>query len=198
MLWRREDESGVSGTGVVAEGVQFADGSAALRWKTAYRSTAVYASMDDVQRIHGHGGKTRIVWCDHYENGPMPCTVYGPDSPDGRPGVSLPAQRTIDGWSGESGVIDREGRPIFTGAAARLRGGRGEVSDRGEVIDVYEHGGRLMVGMYGTDCGPAAYPVDEIEVLETREECIARNGGRRPTYGWQPALTIGSTGGEPS
>jgi len=63
-LHRDEDASGISGTGVVAEGVAFGDGSAALRWRTSVRSTAVYTSMSDVEHIHGHGGRTRIVWLD--------------------------------------------------------------------------------------------------------------------------------------
>jgi hypothetical protein len=29
-----------------------------------HRSTAVYASADDVELIHGHGGQTRLVWLD--------------------------------------------------------------------------------------------------------------------------------------
>lgn len=61
-LNRVEDETGVSGTGIVAEGVQFTDGTAVLRWTTATSSTAVYASIGDVEAIHGHGGSTQIVW----------------------------------------------------------------------------------------------------------------------------------------
>jgi len=61
-LQRDEDESGVSGTGVVAEGVVFADGTTAIRWKTATSSTAVYNSIEDLEYIHGHHGKTKIVW----------------------------------------------------------------------------------------------------------------------------------------
>lgn len=63
-LVRDVDETGVSGTGVIVEGIEFTDGTVALRWLTATTSTAVYASMDDVEAIHGHGGKTRIVWLD--------------------------------------------------------------------------------------------------------------------------------------
>jgi hypothetical protein len=63
-LQRVEDESGVSGTGRVAEGVMFSDGACAMRWLTAHRSTAVYASISDLIHIHGHGGKTQIVFDD--------------------------------------------------------------------------------------------------------------------------------------
>lgn len=61
-LVRTEDVTGVSGTGVVAEGVVFTDGTAAMRWKTGTASTAVYESIDDVQAIHGHDGATKIVF----------------------------------------------------------------------------------------------------------------------------------------
>lgn len=61
-LRRYEDESGVSGTGIVAQGVQFSDGTVALRWMVDLRSTALYDSIDDVVAIHGHGGRTRVVW----------------------------------------------------------------------------------------------------------------------------------------
>ena len=67
VLQRDEDETGVSGTGMVAEGVEFSDGRVAMRWMTATSSTAVYDSMDDIETIHGHGGKTQIVWVQVYE-----------------------------------------------------------------------------------------------------------------------------------
>lgn len=63
-LHRDEDETGVSGPGRVAEGVQFTDGTVAMRWRSAFKSTAVYDNMVTVDAIHGHGGKTRVVWLD--------------------------------------------------------------------------------------------------------------------------------------
>lgn len=59
-LVRKEDESGVSGTGHVADGVRFSDGHCALRWRTRYSSTCNYSSIEDVLHIHGHGGKTEV------------------------------------------------------------------------------------------------------------------------------------------
>lgn len=64
LLHRIEDETGVSGTGDVAEGVQFTDGSCALRWLTATTSTAIYSSIEDLVVIHGHGGRTVVRWLD--------------------------------------------------------------------------------------------------------------------------------------
>lgn len=56
------DASGVSGTGHVADGVVWHDGTCSVRWRTATRSTTVYDSLADVEKIHGHGGATRIDW----------------------------------------------------------------------------------------------------------------------------------------
>lgn len=61
-LYRIEDESGVSGTGRVAEGVQFTDGTCVLRWLTTFRSTAFYQTLADLEQIHGHHGKTKIIF----------------------------------------------------------------------------------------------------------------------------------------
>ena len=36
------------------EGVEFSDGSVAVRWLTAKRSTSVWDSLDDMLAIHGH------------------------------------------------------------------------------------------------------------------------------------------------
>lgn len=63
-LERLEDESGVSGTGRVADGVCFLNGIAVLNWRKELSSTAVYKSMFVLEEIHGHEGKTRIVWID--------------------------------------------------------------------------------------------------------------------------------------
>jgi len=63
-LRRDEDISGVSGTGVVAQGIAWDDDVAALHWVGRWRSTAVYPSMADLVAVHGHGGATRVVWLD--------------------------------------------------------------------------------------------------------------------------------------
>lgn len=63
-LLRQEDETGVSGTGIIAEGVVFTDGQVVLRWMTQYKSTAVYNSIKEVEKIHGHNGLTKIIWRD--------------------------------------------------------------------------------------------------------------------------------------
>jgi hypothetical protein len=61
-LNRVEDETGVSGTGEVAGGIIWHDGRVAMRWFTDTASTAFYDSIQAVEEIHGHGGKTRVVF----------------------------------------------------------------------------------------------------------------------------------------
>lgn len=64
VLQRDEDETGISGTGVVAEGVEFSDGTVALRWKSDWPTSVVFheRGMEAVEAVHGHDGKTRVVW----------------------------------------------------------------------------------------------------------------------------------------
>lgn len=61
-LLRLDDESGVSGTGRVAEGVVFSNGWVALVWLTDTPSMGFYPSIEAVEAIHGHSGKTRVVF----------------------------------------------------------------------------------------------------------------------------------------
>lgn len=60
-LHRDADETGVSGTGVVAEGAVFSDGTVVLRWKTDTASTTFFDDVDQMMKVHGHGGATRLV-----------------------------------------------------------------------------------------------------------------------------------------
>ena len=77
LLERVEDESGISGTGWIAEGIQFTNGIVVLSWRVVngkthalgeFNSTAVYYSLERCQEIHGHGGKTLFRFID--ENDP--------------------------------------------------------------------------------------------------------------------------------
>ncbi|THF70544.1 hypothetical protein E7T06_07210 [Deinococcus sp. Arct2-2] len=63
-LIRREDVSGCSGTGAVAEGVIFSDGTAVMRWNVAPYSLAIYGSVDDLIQVHGHEGRTVLQVID--------------------------------------------------------------------------------------------------------------------------------------
>jgi hypothetical protein len=69
-LQRDRDISGVSGTGIVALGCLWPDGTASVRWLGARPSTVHWDRMDDAVAVHGHGGATRIVWTDAEEDAP--------------------------------------------------------------------------------------------------------------------------------
>ena len=60
-LVRDVDVSGVSGTGVVADGVVWPDGTASVRWRGEHPSIVFWRTLDSVKHIHGHDGATRIV-----------------------------------------------------------------------------------------------------------------------------------------
>ena len=61
-LVRNEDISGVSGTGIVAEGVQFHSGQVAVSWFGPYHTLEFSPSIDEIIKIHGHGGVTTVEW----------------------------------------------------------------------------------------------------------------------------------------
>ena len=61
---RDEDLTGNSGTGIVAVGVLLPSGWAIMHWLTAINSTTVFPSMANVEALHGHNGRTRVVWID--------------------------------------------------------------------------------------------------------------------------------------
>ena len=64
VLERDEDHSGVSGIGVIADVAEFPNGWCAVSFRpgNADVSNGIwYSSLADVDRIHGHGGSTRLV-----------------------------------------------------------------------------------------------------------------------------------------
>lgn len=64
-LVRHVDVSGVSGTGVVAEGVEWSDGTVTLRWRGRYPTTTVWQDgIDALIEVHGHSGASIVQWLD--------------------------------------------------------------------------------------------------------------------------------------
>jgi hypothetical protein len=59
-LRREVDDSGVSGTGIVAHGVILKSGQCILEWITTHVSFGVYPSLKELHDIHSHGGHTKI------------------------------------------------------------------------------------------------------------------------------------------
>lgn len=50
-------------------GVEFPDGVVVLRWKMAFPTSVVFhdRGIESVEHVHGHGGKTEIVWLDEID-----------------------------------------------------------------------------------------------------------------------------------
>ncbi|WP_051105648.1 hypothetical protein [Parafrankia discariae] len=67
-LHRDTDVSGVSGVGIVAHGVEWPDGTASVYWRAGAAGYASAVFWPDglraVDTVHGHNGRTRIVWLD--------------------------------------------------------------------------------------------------------------------------------------
>lgn len=65
-LVRDTDVTKVSGTGVIARGVQFEDGRVVLNWRPLHEghesSVAIWPNVDAMLKVHGHDGATRVVW----------------------------------------------------------------------------------------------------------------------------------------
>jgi hypothetical protein len=66
-LYRHRDDTGVSGTGVVAWGTVYPNGKVSLAWCGSRPSVNVYESLDDVTAIHGHNGQTQVIMYDELD-----------------------------------------------------------------------------------------------------------------------------------
>lgn len=58
---RADDVNGVSGEGRVAEWVEFTDGTVVVHWISHTPSTNIYHNAKQVDAVHGHGGRTKMV-----------------------------------------------------------------------------------------------------------------------------------------
>jgi hypothetical protein len=63
-LDRRADVSGASGTGRVADGVLWPDGTVTIRRRGEHQSTVNWGSLVSAEHVHSHKGATRIVFLD--------------------------------------------------------------------------------------------------------------------------------------
>lgn len=63
-LERLEDVSGTSGVGKVAEGVQFTTGTVVITWLSPFPSVTWFLSLEALEHVHGHNGRTRIIFID--------------------------------------------------------------------------------------------------------------------------------------
>jgi hypothetical protein len=62
-----EDETGTSGEGIVAEGAVFSNEMVALAWLTDTPSVVFYPDIKSMEEVHGHGGKTKLIYIDREE-----------------------------------------------------------------------------------------------------------------------------------
>lgn len=69
-LYREKDHSGVSGVGLIAEGIVFTDGRVAIRWTGDLSSITLHNSIANVERVHGHHGGTHVVFLDQEKPDP--------------------------------------------------------------------------------------------------------------------------------
>jgi hypothetical protein len=109
-LQRHRDITGASGTGRVADGVLWPDGTASVRWRGERPSTVFWDSLADAEHVHGHGGHTVIVWDDPEPSGMQSSTARNcPHCPDGHTPVDAGSQP----WHVRVGPErDGDGQPI--------------------------------------------------------------------------------------
>src|SRR5438034_6612988 len=70
-LNRIKDASGVSGTGIVAVGVEFPSKKCCIEWtstRTGVPGLGIYDNMEGLKAIHGHDGKTEVKFDDEEES----------------------------------------------------------------------------------------------------------------------------------
>ncbi|MEU7403833.1 hypothetical protein [Streptomyces sp. NPDC044948] len=99
VLQRDRDVSGVSGTGVIADGVLFPDGHAVIHWRGKWPLTTPHPDgMASIIGIHDHGGRgdLHVIWPDEQ---------YG-DRPylQDRIGQALAAAADSSNWGADGAV----------------------------------------------------------------------------------------------
>lgn len=131
-LCRKEDISGTSGTGHVAEVAEFDDGTVVVRWirdrnAAVIASTTVFNSLDDLLKVHGHEGRTDVelvvdtdaredvIAAEHLRQCLRRCVDYM----NGQ-GISVPADilKGLDGTAAPNCSYHSAGVESHDGAAA--------------------------------------------------------------------------------
>ena len=138
-LNRKEDETGVSGTGKVAFGIVLPTGRVAIEWTSTHSSITIFENPEEMKAVHGHGGKTDMV----FTTGQAPKSK---DEPRIRPfslkrledetgvsgtgmvayGAVLPSGKVIIEWTTENKTIE-----MF--------------KDIDEMIRLHGHGGKTQI-----------------------------------------------------
>ncbi len=71
-LHRDTDITGASGTGLVADGTIWPDGTVSIRWRGDRPSVVFWEELSHAYAVHGHGGHTRFVWLDDEQGHELP------------------------------------------------------------------------------------------------------------------------------
>lgn len=79
VLNRKVDTSGLSGTGIVVDGILFPDGQVVLSWRGRVHSLEVFPNIEMLMDIHGHNGATVIEWIDPPEPECQTCGEFVKD-----------------------------------------------------------------------------------------------------------------------
>ena len=61
-LLRKEDVSGISGTGIVAFGAVLPSGKVVMEWATYHRTLTIFENIEDVIKFHGHDSRTEVIF----------------------------------------------------------------------------------------------------------------------------------------
>jgi hypothetical protein len=76
-LVRHKDISGKSGEGIVAEGIEWAGGTANLHWLTDWETFVHWpGGVKEILAVHGHEGATVIRWLDSEIQQDLPGTAW--------------------------------------------------------------------------------------------------------------------------
>ena len=115
-LQRDVDLSGVSGTGLIAAGCCWPDGSVVLHWLTGSEGTSTFPSIEKLLETHGHQGATRIEWLDP---APTPEAQADPIEVEAEIEVSVPAPTAPAGPSEYAGGVSRLALPPTLSSLAK-------------------------------------------------------------------------------
>lgn len=172
-LVRDDDETGISGTGVVAEGVEFSNGFCAMSWLTSQHRVAVYPNVKALEAIHGHNGRTRVVW--------EPDRTPVPMAPSPQPTDAIEAAISLEYDDYEYARAQEQFR-VLTGRphryTRRVAQAHPTIKPAGERVNqapTLEECKAEFVRV--TKRGPCLGSVDFHGIAAVRDLCLAKTGG---------------------
>lgn len=71
ILDRKQDITGISGTGIIAYGVQWTPGGLCDMYWLGTKTTGQYPSIDSIKSTHCYNNNASVIWLqdDHYTEG---------------------------------------------------------------------------------------------------------------------------------